>query len=150
MQSKPTLVLVADGNQARMFSQTPTQAGVLWTMASRDAATQTRELVSDKPGQSFSSVGYSRHAMTPQVSAQRAAQLKFARRVADAVERTTAETDFDKLIMVAPPRTLGDLRNEISPRVRAAVTEEINKDLANLADHDVLAHLAETRKTARS
>ena len=75
-------------------------------------------------------------------SRSRAAQLAFAREVADKVEETLAATSFNKFVVAAPPRTVGDLRREFCDQVLDALSGEIEEDLVGLADSDVAAHLA--------
>jgi protein required for attachment to host cells len=46
------------------------------------------------------------------------------------------------LILVAPPRALGVLRQTYSHNLRAAVRAEIDKDLVRLPVHEIEEHLA--------
>jgi len=47
------------------------------------------------------------------------------------------------LILIAPPRALGVLRQAYSHNLRAAVRAEIDKDFVNLPVHEIEKHLAQ-------
>ena len=50
--------------------------------------------------------------------------------------------EVKSLIIVAPPRALGVLRQAYSHNLRAAVRAEIAKDLVRLPVHEIEKHLA--------
>ena len=69
----------------------------------------------------------------------------FARKVAAAMEQAVRAGKVKALIVVAPPRTLADLRNALHADVKACVIAEINKDLTKHPVWDIEKHLtAET------
>ena len=47
---------------------------------------------------------------------------------------------YDRLVIVAAPSALGDLRPAISEQVRAKVTGEVAKDLTKTPDGEVAGH----------
>ena len=51
------------------------------------------------------------------------------------------ENSYDRLIIVAPSVTLGDLRAAISDHVRAKVVGEVAQDLTKIPNDDVAEHL---------
>lgn len=53
----------------------------------------------------------------------------FVRRVADSMEQLVRSSKTRSLVVVAPPRTLAELRDVFHPDVKAVVLAEINKDL---------------------
>ena len=53
----------------------------------------------------------------------------FARRVAQHLADARRQKRFDELRIVAAPRFLGYLRKELDPHVKAAVSDELSKDL---------------------
>ena len=132
MKAPPDLILVADGSHARMIAHESKGDSVLWTMHSREP--------SRPPVKPFD--GHGEPPNQQRTGPQRAAQLAFAREVADKVEETLAVSSFNKFVVVAPPRTVGDLRREFCESVLEAVTGEVEKDLVALPDSDVVAHLA--------
>ncbi len=54
---------------------------------------------------------------------------RFARKVAAAMEQIIRAGKTKALMVVAPPRTLAELRDAFHPDVKACVIAEINKDL---------------------
>ena len=144
VKKRPALILIADGSHARLISCTPRSNTVLWTMASRAATKRTEALVTDRAGRVLDGRGRSRHALEPRTSPHRLAQLAFARKVAGAVEKSLATTNFGKFVLVAPARALGDLRRQLPDDIKGSVTDELRKDLAALPDSDVLVHLADS------
>ncbi|MCK5168087.1 MAG: host attachment protein, partial [Rhodospirillaceae bacterium] len=50
---------------------------------------------------------------------------------------------FDALVLVAPAKTLGELRKKLNPNVKGKVTAELDKDLTHLNLHDLGPHLTD-------
>ena len=72
----------------------------------------------------------------------RALKRAFAERIASLVEQRLAENAFDRLVLVAPPVTLGDLRDALSSSVRQRVLAELDNDLTNTPKEELPKHLA--------
>jgi protein required for attachment to host cells len=56
----------------------------------------------------------------------------------DAAEKEDA---FDRLVLVAAPKTLGEIRPLLSEGVQARVMAQLNKDLASQPDHKIQEQL---------
>ncbi len=54
-----------------------------------------------------------------------------------------ARRRFDRLVLVAPPKTLGALRRALGELARSRVAAELKKDLVNVSEHDLPVHLGE-------
>lgn len=54
---------------------------------------------------------------------------RFAAQVAGILKKGALQNDFDKLVIAAPPRTLGELRKNYHKEVEARLVGEIDKDL---------------------
>jgi protein required for attachment to host cells len=65
---------------------------------------------------------------------------KLCRYLAEAVTNGRATS----LILVAPPRAMGILRDELSPAARDAVHAEMTRDLTNLPAHEIEKRLSES------
>jgi protein required for attachment to host cells len=144
MESR-TFVLVADGARARLFVTAPENAGLLPALDQEFVGTNlpSRQLGSDRPGRAYNSQGAGRHAMQPPTDPHRYEERAFAREVAAVLDEACDRAAFDNLIVVAPPKALGDLRAEFSDAVRKRITAELPKDLTKIAIHDLPAHLRE-------
>jgi protein required for attachment to host cells len=65
----------------------------------------------------------------------------FARKVAAAMEEVIRSRKVKALVVVAPPRTLADLRDAFHADVKACIIAEINKDLTKHPVWDIEKHL---------
>jgi protein required for attachment to host cells len=140
-----TWVLIADAARARVFETRGKGTGLtaVEDLALDAALAPSREIGSDRPGRSFDSVGTGRHAMESPSDPHREQKRQFARRIAEAIEARQAARSFDRLVVVAPPVTMGDLRAVLSDKVKAAVTAEVVANLTKTPASELPAHLAE-------
>jgi protein required for attachment to host cells len=83
---------------------------------------------SDAPGRAFSSVGDGRSAYE-QTDFHQLEEDRFAAETADLLKQRALRGDFESLIIIAPPRTLGELRRHYHKEVSARLAGEIDKDL---------------------
>jgi protein required for attachment to host cells len=146
MPMKPirTWVVIADAARARVFETRGRGTGLtaLDDMALDTELLPNRDLRSDRPGRSFESVGHTRHAIESSSDPHREQKRQFARRIVDAVEARQATKSFDRLVLVAPPVTMGDLRAALPAKVKAAVAAEVVADLTNTPVRELPAHLS--------
>ena len=140
-----TWVLIADAARAKVFETKGRGTGLtaVADMSLEAEVPPSRELGNDRPGRSFDSVGNARHAMQPPSDPHRKQKRQFARRIAEAVQARQAANSFDRLVVVAPPVTMGDLRAELPEKVKAAVTAEVVADLTKTPVAELPAHLSE-------
>ncbi|MBL8675024.1 MAG: host attachment protein [Rhodospirillales bacterium] len=145
MKRARTWILIADGARARVLECGPRGGGLreVEAMVFEADHAATRDLAADRPGRSFSSTTDARSAMEPRSDPHRRLKRAFARRLAAALESGLAAGGYDRLVVVAAPVTMGDLRAELSDRVAAAVAVEVDKDLTKVPDDEVLPHLPE-------
>ncbi|MFQ5959726.1 MAG: host attachment protein [Alphaproteobacteria bacterium] len=142
-RKKTTWVVIADGARARIVATEGPRTGLapLREMESTASRMPTRELGVERPGRAFESADVLRHAMEPRVDWHRFEKEQFAKSVAAIVDDAAGRRRFDALILVAPPRTLGDLRKALAQTTRAKVTAELAKDLTNVPLHELPRHL---------
>jgi protein required for attachment to host cells len=139
-----TWVLIADAARARMFETMGKGTGLalVQDMNLDTESTPSRELGTDRPGRSFDSVGSGRHAMESPSDLHREQKRQFARRIADAVQEAQAAKRFDRLVIVAPAVTMGDLRTAMPDKAKAVVTAEVVADLTNTPISELASHIA--------
>jgi protein required for attachment to host cells len=135
-------IVVCDGAKALVLENVGDQ--VFPNLKTREVyehdKARTRELGTDKPGRSHSSVGNGRSAVEQtdwQAEAERAFLVDLAGRLDAAV--TSGETK--RLVIVAPPRALGILRQVYSPALKNALRAEIDKDYVKMPVHEIEKHL---------
>jgi protein required for attachment to host cells len=56
---------------------------------------------------------------------------RFAASIADRINRAALTNAFDQIVIVAPPKILGELRREFAKETEAKIVAEIPKDLTN-------------------
>jgi protein required for attachment to host cells len=101
----------------------------------------TREQGTDKPGRSYVSIGPGRSAVEP-TDWHDLEQHRFARSVANALERLVRERQVKALLIAAPPRTLADLRQALHKDVKARIIAEVGKDFTKQPVYEIEKHLA--------
>jgi protein required for attachment to host cells len=126
------LLLVGDGQKA-LFLRNKGNARrvdlVIERILARDNP-PTREQGSDRPGRSSASPGVARSAME-EVDWHHIAKERFAGELADALYRHAHANLFDRLVIIAPPKILGNLRKAFHPEVAERVAAEIPKELTS-------------------
>ena len=68
-------------------------------------------------------------------------ERKFAKQIAGMLDHAESDASFDQLVQVAPPKTLGELRNSLAPDTLAKVSGELAKDLTKHSLADLPGHL---------
>jgi len=138
-----TWVVVADSSAARIFTAaSPT--GDLEEVASyahAEGRLQDRELRTDAPGRAFDSVGAGRHGMSPKVSPREHETAAFARLLGGYIEKARAKSEIRRVILVAPPEFLGQLRNTLDDDTKKIVEGEYNLNVVRMRAEEVRAHL---------
>jgi len=136
MKKHVTWILVADGGQAKTFlASSKHQIELLNETVI--ANPPSRDLVSDRPGRTFDSKGAGRHAKEPPSDAHDRLETEFIRSVAEKIDAAHGKREFARLVVIAAPKALGDLRAAYSKRLARAVSSEIAKDVTNLSTADL-------------
>lgn len=141
-----TWIVVANGARAHILQQNRKGNGLHevlpYDLVGRNLP--TRERVSDRAGMAYDRRSNASHAMAPRSDAHRHDKLQFARDLAAELVKHAETRAFRRLVLVAPPQTLGDLRSVLPERVRGLVNAEIPKDLTQFSLPAVHRQLAET------
>ncbi|WNO52575.1 host attachment family protein [Stakelama saccharophila] len=87
-----------------------------------------REQSTDGPGTTFSSQSNGRSSYQ-ETDFHQLEEDRFAVETADLLKKRALRNEFDSLIVVAPPRTLGELRKHYHKEVSERLVGEIDKDL---------------------
>ena len=127
-----SLVLVADGKKMMFFrNQGDAQYPVLKVeQAEEHQDLKTGEQRTDAAGQASSPQGHARSAIE-QTDFHQQEEDRFAAHTADLLKARALSNDFEQLIIVAPSRTLGELRKHYHKEVEQRLAGEIAKDLVN-------------------
>lgn len=139
-----TWILIADGARAHIVANEGPGKG-LKTIPGQNYTginVATRELGTDRPGRTFDRAGGGRHSMENRVDWHRFEKHKFAQSMAKVLDKAADKGVFDRLILVAPPDTLGKLRSSLGKLASSRVVAELAKDLTNLSIHDLPENLS--------
>ena len=133
-----TLVLIGDGQKALFLRNrgSPQQLDLQVEHILEQDNPATREQGTDRPGRSIGSVGAARSAME-QVDWHYIAEERFATAIADALYRLAHGNRFDKLVVVAPAKVLGNLRQAFHAEVTERIVGEIPKELTSHPISDI-------------
>jgi protein required for attachment to host cells len=102
---------------------------------------KTSEQGTDAPGRSISSVGSRRSAME-QTDWHDQAEQQFLADLAKRLDAAVTAGETKSLIVIAPPRALGVLRQAFTATVRNAIRAEIDKDYVKMPVYEIEKHLA--------
>jgi protein required for attachment to host cells len=123
--------LVADAQHARILER---KGSTAWVERPEGLPAPdnpaSHEQGTERPGRVHESVGSARHAIEPRQDPHRAAKAGFARHLADELERAAAMGRYDRLLLVAPPVFLGDLRKALGAVARQRLCGSLDKDIA--------------------
>jgi protein required for attachment to host cells len=147
MHAPHTWIVVADGAVARFYSLAGPAAKIEPALPYelRHPNPASRNQGTDHPGRVHESSGVARHAVEPRVDPHRESKRTFAREIAELLAVKTREKSFERLVIVAPPQMMGDLRAALDDATKACIKAEIAKDLTHLSAKELLDHLrAET------
>jgi protein required for attachment to host cells len=137
-----TWVLLADASRARVL-RAPERAvdgmhAPIETIFEAGAEhLRLGDIMADAPGRSFQSVGTSRSAMEYHSDPVRDETRRFAFSLLSDLETRFAAGEFEQLVICAPPRMLGALRDAMPDRIAAAVRSEIAKDFTKLPEREL-------------
>ena len=140
-KQKKTWVLVADGARARIFAKGHKK---LKNVMGQDFVGENlpdRDLTADKPGRGFESNNPTRHAYEPRTDWHQYQKHLFAKELCAILEKANENSDFDELILISPPKTLGDIRDQLGKQILAKITVEIPKDMTKISEQDLIHFL---------
>jgi protein required for attachment to host cells len=126
------LVLVGDGRKALFLRNkgTARQVELVVERELQQPNPPTREQGTDRPGRKPGSDGVSRSAIE-QTDWHARAEEHFAAEIARTLYEMEHSHKFNQLVVVAPPKMLGDLRAAFHSEVAKCVVAEVPKDLTS-------------------
>jgi protein required for attachment to host cells len=137
-----TLVVVGDGRKA-LFLRNTGGAGhpeLVTESVMEQNNPATRDQGTDRPGRYGGTDGVSKSAVE-ETDWHQQAEDRFAAEIADALYRKAHDRNFQHLIVIAPPRTLGTMRTAFKKEVAQKITAEIPKDLTSHAVPEIARFL---------
>lgn len=137
------LILVADGRKTLFLRNQGDAARLDLRTESHDerADAKDSDMKIDAPGVGSQSFGFGRPAMD-ETDYHQQAEDRWAKDTADILNRRALANDYDTLVVVAPPKTLGELRKHFHKETEKRIVATFNKEMTDrpLADiEDLLA-----------
>ncbi len=142
MRKITTWILVADGGRAHIVKNEGPGKGLAVVMAHDFAAPHppSRDFGTDKPGRGEGSNG-ARHTKESRIDFHTYEKSRFAKDIADMLGKAADSDRYDRLILVAPSKTLGDLRKALGSNAKKRVSGDLDKDLTHLDIGELSGHL---------
>lgn len=140
MKAPNIRIVVADASRARFFERHGAKGKLIELMDLAMVAPDV-EVPRDRPPRVHDRMGAGRHAIEPRVTPREAAQERFLTNVAEAINKAAAGEAFDRLMLCAPPRALGLLRDQLSIAAKAKVSAAFHKDFIHDPVDTLQAHL---------
>jgi protein required for attachment to host cells len=145
MKPIKTLYVIADGGRARFVERDENGAfRTIASFASAEAHQRSHDLGLDRPTRVKESANAARHAVEPRRDLHAAAKEDFVKHVAGEIDTEHGRKSFDKLVLVAPPRVLTELKEKLSKAMTKLATDSLQKDLTKVPDHELAEHLKPT------
>ena len=95
-----------------------------------------RDWKTDEPGRAFSSVSSGRSAYE-ETDFHQLEEDRWAKQAAEEVNRRALTNDFEALAIIAPPKTLGELRKQLHKEASRRVVCEIPKEMTGHSIPDI-------------
>ena len=101
----------------------------------------THEQGTDRPGRGMESAGTHRRSSMEPTDWHEIEKERFAGRVAAALEKLVRDQNTRKIVVVAPPRTLAELRQVFHADIKSRIIAEIDKDLTKHPVWEIEKHI---------
>lgn len=138
-----TWILIAHRSGARVYESRAAHAGLTLVdnIEHAQGRLQSHEIDADRPGRSHDSLGGQRHGMSNEQSPTEHLAVAFAADLAARMKTAHEAKRYDRLVLVAGPKMLGHLRDALDKQTAAAVSASLDKDLGEIPEHELAAHL---------
>lgn len=165
-----TWVLVADAKQAQIYKYHRTKQRPPLTGANRQnyyddqsgyeleplphgtmaaESMDDHQIGHDQRGTSSNSNSPVRNTYEPHGDIKEELKRRFARTIADKLEDSCKEKLFDRLVLVAPAKIIGELRKQLSADVESHISAVLSKDFAHDQPEELFQHLQDTLDKAQ-
>jgi protein required for attachment to host cells len=125
------LVLVTDGRKTLFFRNEGDENQIDLRTEAHDEREDApdREMKTDAPGTQGQSAGYSGRVAYEETDFHQQEEDRWAVSAAEQVNKRALSNDFDQLVIVAPPKTLGHIRKKLHKEAERRLVCEIPKEM---------------------
>lgn len=141
MKKIKTLIVVADGSKGMFYLNEGIKKGVNLLEEYSQEVHYNRDIYVDKPGRTFESADGTRHALVPRADFHQQEKLNFAKHLSSKVNTKVENQEVDRVIIVAPPKILHELRENLNCAAKKNLVGELNKDLTKIKPEELPKHL---------
>ena len=137
------LVMVADGRKMLFFRNHGDENQIDLRTEAHDqrADAKDSEMKTDAPGAIGQSAGYSGRVAYEETDFHQLEEDRWAHSAAEEVNRRALSNDFEALAIIAPPKTIGELRKKLHKEAEKRVVCEIPKEMTGRPIPDIEALL---------
>ena len=134
------LVLVTDGRKTLFFRNHGDENQIDLRTEAHDEREDLSngEMKTDAPGSVYQSAGYG-HSTYEEVDFHQQEEDRWAHSAAEEVNRRALESNFEALAIIAPPRTLGEIRKKLHKEAARRIVCEIPKEMTRRPIPDIEA-----------
>jgi protein required for attachment to host cells len=132
-----TYIVVADAARARLFTRDGLTISELDSLVHAEGRLHEGDLVTDREGDVHESTSTTARSAGGENVATRHHEEMFAREIAERLYRARVDNSLEKLILVAPPRFLGQLRDKLDGSTTKLVIHSLAKDLTKATPADI-------------
>lgn len=157
-----TWILVADAKQAQIYIRQKIEK--LVPLAGNSRRNQFAEVIAREPvpvpgmkweaesaeqyevgrnatGMVFESVNSARSMSEPHMDVHEEIKDRFAKTIAEQLNHAKTEKSFDRLVLIAPAKMLGEIKKHLDEKVVKCVAAEMPKDLTHFDTQALANHL---------
>lgn len=143
--NKNTWILVAHRSGARLFENKGPGKGLnlVSDIPHPEGRLKNKDIDADRPGRSFDSRGQGRHALSSEQEPTAHLAEQFAKQLSSMLDEGRNQQRYSKLVLIAEPRFLGNLRATLSTTTAALITATLSKDLGGVESRLLPKHLTD-------
>ncbi|MGP9685340.1 host attachment protein [Halomonas sp. AOP25-F1-15] len=140
-----TYIVVADAARARIFTRDALTLEEHESLVHAQGRLHEGDLVTDRRGDMHDATSTTSRSAGEEGSASKHENELFAKEVANHLYAARVDNRMEKLIMVAPPKFLGLLRDKIDGPTQKLVIHSLSKDLSKASLGDIQAAVSDLR-----
>lgn len=140
-----TYIVVADAARARVFTRDALKLVERESLVHAANRLHEGDLVTDRGADVHESTATTARSSGGENTARTHEEQVFAKEVAERVYRARVDNSLEKLILVAPPRFLGQLRDKLDGPTAKLVIHTLSKDLSKASLEEIQAAVSDLR-----
>jgi len=138
-----TWILVSNASAGRIFKNTGPNKGleIVREFKHPQSREKNSDLVSDRPGHN-PGAGNGHGSFVPATTPKEHEADVFALELARELDAGRVENRYSRLVLVASPAFMGQLKGRLNDSVRGLISDSLEKDYTRATDKELTQHLA--------